>query len=393
MSDPQLPDDASNPDRPGDDLPRHHEADPDQRHDVITPTPAAVLDGYFWERRRRGAVLPIAVGVLGLTALGLVQEVPVRHHLEQDLTARSALALHEAGVNGVNVRFSGRDATLTGTVAGPAQHDSAMAAVRHVTGVRVAHDRLARAAAPGTPGSAVRTAPQLSLRLQDGRLTLSGTVGSADARAALVAAARTALGTDRVSSRIGVNSRVADTGVSGLADVLAALGPDASATVDLSEGRITLAGVVSSPGRIQQAVAAATAATGSPQRVVVRLATDEPASVTAALGRLAAITFRTGYSTPSKADQAVIRQAAAILGANPSVRVQVAGFTDDTGPADINDNLSRARAQAVLRQLVRLGVPPSRLTLAAFGERNPKLPNTSAENRAANRRVELRVLP
>ncbi|HET9655677.1 MAG TPA: OmpA family protein [Kineosporiaceae bacterium] len=370
--------------------PHHQARDLGLGRDALAPSVSAVLDGYFWERRRRSAVLPIAVGVIGLTAIGLVQGVPVRHQVEQDLTTRSALALREAGVDGISVRFSGRDATVSGAVTSAAQHDSALAAVRHVTGVRVAHDRISRTAA--NPPAA-KTAPQVSVELADGRLALSGTVGTAAARAGLVAAARDALQADRVSSRLSVDSKVSDTGLDRLADVLSALGPDGAVTVELSGGRITLTGTVSSSGRAGQALAAAAALTGDPQRVVDRLTVDDGAAVTAALRTLDAITFRTGYSTPSRADEVIIARVAAILRDHSSVRVQVCGFTDDVGPADLNDRLSVARAQAVLRQLVRTGVDPSRLTPAGFGERDPRLPNTSPENRAANRRVEFRLLP
>jgi OOP family OmpA-OmpF porin len=376
---------------------------------------SAVLDGYFWERRRRSAVVPIAVGVLGLTAIGLYQVLPARHAVEQDLADRSAQALQAAGVEGVSIRFSGRDGTLTGTVTSPADRDSAVNAVRHVAGVRVAHDRLGGPGRPDTgPGSvpphgkklpphgkkpgtttpaAPRTAPQITARLHEGRLTLAGSVPSSAARAELVTAVRTAVHPDRISSRISVDKQVTSRGLSGFARVLRALGPDADVTAELRDGRLTLTGGVASARQIRQAVEAGVSLTGDQRRVVNRLHVDQRVTVAAALRALPPVTFRTAYSTPTERDEAIIRRLAGVLAGNPDVRLQVRGYTDDVGDADMNYGLSYARARTVYRQLQQQGVARSRLSFRAFGEKDPKLPNTSADNRAANRRVEFHLMP
>lgn len=383
-------------------------------HDVGAPTDlpvGALLDGYFWERRRRQVVVPIAVGVIGLTALGLVQELPVRHAVERDLADRSSQALKDAGLPGVDVRFSGRDGTLTGTVTSPAERDSAINAVQRVAGVRVAHDKLrgprrAKGTAqqgkgqnkgPTTPTAGpsrpVVTGPQVTAELHDGRLTLVGTIPSVAARADLVAAARTAVHPRKFSSRLSVDGKVTAAGLDGLAAVLRAVGPDADVTVELRDGRLTLTGGVASARQVRQAAAAGAALTGDPRQVVNRLAVDQRVTVAAALRALPAVTFRTAYSTPTNRDEAIIRRLAGVLKANPQVRVQVLGYTDDVGDEDMNYGLSYARARTVSLELQRLGVPASRLSFRAFGERDPLRPNTTPDNRAANRRVEFRVLP
>jgi OOP family OmpA-OmpF porin len=175
--------------------------------------------------------------------------------------------------------------------------------------------------------------------------------------------------------------------------VLRAVGPDAAVTVELRDGRLTLTGTVASQRQVRQAVAAGAAVTGDPQRVVNRLTVDPRAAVAAALRALPPVTFRTGYSTPTQRDEATIRRLAAVLRANPDVRLQVQGFTDDVGSRDLNFGLSYARARTVYQELQRLGVARERMSVRAFGERSPKLPNTSPENRAANRRVEFFLLP
>ncbi|RYZ82784.1 MAG: OmpA family protein, partial [Proteobacteria bacterium] len=53
--------------------------------------------------------------------------------------------------------------------------------------------------------------------------------------------------------------------------------------------------------------------------------------------------------------------------------------------------LSQKRAQAVRTVLQQNGVKPNQVQIEGFGKSQPIAPNTSAEGRAKNRRVELRI--
>jgi outer membrane protein OmpA-like peptidoglycan-associated protein len=70
-------------------------------------------------------------------------------------------------------------------------------------------------------------------------------------------------------------------------------------------------------------------------------------------------------------------------------RVTVVGHTDSTGADSYNQQLSERRAQAVLDELVRQGVPYPRLSATGRGEYEPRADNASATGRAQNRRVEI----
>ena len=77
--------------------------------------------------------------------------------------------------------------------------------------------------------------------------------------------------------------------------------------------------------------------------------------------------------------------------------IQIEGHTDDRPLArgsafSSNWELSSARAFAVLRFLEISGVPPQRLSAIGYGEFRPMKPNTTAENRAANRRIEINIM-
>ena len=78
---------------------------------------------------------------------------------------------------------------------------------------------------------------------------------------------------------------------------------------------------------------------------------------------------------------------------NPGVRVEIAGHTDNIGPAAYNKDLSHKRAQAIVNYLAEQGIATGRLTAQGYGETDPLASNDDEdEGRELNRRVEMRVL-
>ena len=73
--------------------------------------------------------------------------------------------------------------------------------------------------------------------------------------------------------------------------------------------------------------------------------------------------------------------------------LEIAGFTDNTGPAEYNQRLSEQRAASVRRFLVEEGdIAPERLQVAGYGERRPLTSNDTEAGRATNRRVEFSIV-
>lgn len=68
--------------------------------------------------------------------------------------------------------------------------------------------------------------------------------------------------------------------------------------------------------------------------------------------------------------------------------IEVHGHTDATGSASANRRLSEQRARAVAERLIGAGIEPRRIVIIGHGDTAPILPNTTAENRARNRRIE-----
>ena len=73
--------------------------------------------------------------------------------------------------------------------------------------------------------------------------------------------------------------------------------------------------------------------------------------------------------------------------------VDVTGHTDSTGTPQHNQGLSERRAGTVAEYLVSQGNNPSRFQVLGMGQTEPIASNATAEGRAQNRRVEIRIVP
>ncbi len=105
-----------------------------------------------------------------------------------------------------------------------------------------------------------------------------------------------------------------------------------------------------------------------------------------ALRQGATFPFDSAELTPEL--QQILGIAAAILSRDLSLGMAVEGHTDSIGPVDYNQRLSERRAQAAVDFMVAAGIDPARLKAVGFGETVPAAPNDSEENRAINRRAE-----
>jgi outer membrane protein OmpA-like peptidoglycan-associated protein len=105
---------------------------------------------------------------------------------------------------------------------------------------------------------------------------------------------------------------------------------------------------------------------------------------------LEAVTFESGSARLQSGSYVELDSLAKVLIANPSLRIEVAGHTDNSGsPAD-NQHLSALRAEAVRNYLVVKGVPFQQMIARGYGSTMPRTPDTTPRGRAANRRVEIK---
>jgi chemotaxis protein MotB len=113
------------------------------------------------------------------------------------------------------------------------------------------------------------------------------------------------------------------------------------------------------------------------------------------VGLSSEVTFASGDDALSEGGRAALVKAGGILAKLPNT-VRIEGHTDAIpmrgGRFSSNWHLSAARAQSVVKLLIANGVDPRRMQVVGFGDVRPRAANETAEGRAANRRIEIKIL-
>jgi OOP family OmpA-OmpF porin len=102
-------------------------------------------------------------------------------------------------------------------------------------------------------------------------------------------------------------------------------------------------------------------------------------------------TFELGGSTLSVEGKAAVVELMNRFKGEDVKSVVIEGYTDDTGAASFNQQLSEKRAEAVKAELVANGANPDKITTVGHGESNPIADNSTRSGRAQNRRIEIKV--
>lgn len=110
------------------------------------------------------------------------------------------------------------------------------------------------------------------------------------------------------------------------------------------------------------------------------------------------VIFKSGSYEISNRATEILGKVATVINGKPDFEAMVEGHTDNVpynrgGVLLDNWDLSVKRATAIVRELQKLGVSADRLVAAGRSEYVPLVPNTTAENRATNRRTRILVLP
>ncbi len=123
------------------------------------------------------------------------------------------------------------------------------------------------------------------------------------------------------------------------------------------------------------------------------LTAEESACQKQMVDRLAqnTIKFRTSSDEIEAESASVIDDLAAVLRGCASVKVEIAGHTDNVGNAEFNKDLSLRRAQSVVNALETKGIAADRMSAAGYGDERPIVGNDTREGRAQNRRTEFVV--
>ena len=119
---------------------------------------------------------------------------------------------------------------------------------------------------------------------------------------------------------------------------------------------------------------------------------DLPGDVRRFSGVVAGVRFSGRTATLSRASNAVLDQAAAMMKQYPDLRIEVGGHSDGAGKGDGGRELSQKHAERVRDYLVSKGIEANRIVPVGYGADRPIDSNKTARGRAKNQRVEFRLL-
>lgn len=103
------------------------------------------------------------------------------------------------------------------------------------------------------------------------------------------------------------------------------------------------------------------------------------------------IRFEPGKTELADPNQAVLNDLRTALLDAPTSSIQVEGYTDNSGDEKKNRAISQKRAQTVVNWLADHGIPRGRMQAAGYGPDRPLVSNDTAEGRAQNRRIEVKL--
>lgn len=104
------------------------------------------------------------------------------------------------------------------------------------------------------------------------------------------------------------------------------------------------------------------------------------------------IFFETGKATLMPESFQQLQSVKSLLENNPSLKIEISGHTDNIGSFKSNQKLSEERAKSVADYLIGQGVSNSRIEYKGYSFSQPIAPNSTADGRAQNRRVEFKIL-
>ncbi len=110
------------------------------------------------------------------------------------------------------------------------------------------------------------------------------------------------------------------------------------------------------------------------------------------LSRTGNIYFTTGSAQLDSKSMPLLNNLYDIINRCPELNIEIGGHTDSDGSLAANQRLSERRAASVVAYLQAKGIPAPRLTAVGYGESRPLVDNSSAINKARNRRIEFSVL-
>lgn len=232
------------------------------------------------------------------------------------------------------------------------------------------------------------------------RITLAGFVPTEKDKKTILATARRTLGAVEIVDQLGFASGAPADFVEAASTVLQAVARLAGGRAEIIDGDVEIDGGVYAQGAVEEIVAAAEETLPKGFMATISVVTRQPGQPLTAeqcdqllqdelqTGR---IEFDGSKATLSRDSFGLLDRIAATLVRCPQAKVEVGAHSDSEGSASRNRDRTQSRAEAVVDYLVDAAVMRERLTAVGYGETVPVADNSTAEGKAANRRVEFKI--
>jgi len=103
------------------------------------------------------------------------------------------------------------------------------------------------------------------------------------------------------------------------------------------------------------------------------------------------VQFKSGSNILVNSSYEKLDKVVEVMNSHDEFKLEISGYTDNTGNANSNLELSKKRAHAAEKYIISKGIDASRITAEGYGIANPIADNNTAEGRAKNRRVEFKI--
>ncbi|CAM3801796.1 OmpA family protein [Litorimonas haliclonae] len=357
-------------------------------------------------------LLGILLLVIGAAAYALIMGPKISENMGDDIRA----ALQNQNYDWAGVEMNGHIATVTGnapsndaargavetaqnTVCSDCQTDSPWHRV--LSDVTVTTSQQVQAVEP--PAATVESPYTFSVtKLEDGNVTLDGYVGNAQERDSVLAKANTAFSESVQSASVEIASGAPDENwVSVIEQGIEELALMDSGRFQLENNNFLIHGQASSAEireRINNFASDVPAAYNGASNInVPNLASDVIGQVESQaicqtlfddLNEGTKIEFPSGQSDiTGDSSFDLLAEISAAANQCQNFRIQIDGYTDNTGDTEANQQLSERRANRVLAYLTQQGVERNRMTATGHGESNPIGDNATAQGQEMNRRT------
>jgi len=335
-------------------------------------------------------IVTLVVGLIALWALfqfGARNKAPV---IQDDIQARTEMAIIAADLTEVQVSVDGRDVVLSGSVATDEQSAQAMETASNVHGVRVVNADLA----------VVPDQPYFTrFCKEESRIVLTGSVPDEAARSEFPDRARDLFRRRAIEEDLVIRDGAPEGYRRFMDQTLTELGQLDEGCGTLSGTDVVIGGTVRSAAaeeRIRYRIELVSDL-GFNVSFDLQLPTlsEQAAACQEAYNNLLepgeAVLFDFDSATIHTAGRQLLDEILKIATLCPDVGAVVAGHADAIGDKEYNIDLSERRAKAVVAYAVSKGIDPERLTPVGFGFSQPVADNSTDEGRAKNRRIEFRV--